>query len=160
MTAAPTAGTAADVSPPAPAEPGRLAGGALGLPSVLFCIVTGAAPLAAMLFNVPVATLGGGIAVQHRMAYQGEYFINRYGKDAAKRTPPVRKMLELDLPVGAGTDATRVASYNPWISLYWLTTGKTVGGLSMYGNDNILSREQALRVYSEGSSWFSNESGK
>ena len=62
MTAAPTAGTAADVSPPAPAEPGRLAGGALGLPSVLFCIVTGAAPLAAMLFNVPVATLGGGYA--------------------------------------------------------------------------------------------------
>ena len=34
----------------------------LGLPSVLFCIVTGAAPLAAMLFNVPVATLGGGYA--------------------------------------------------------------------------------------------------
>ncbi len=37
---------------------GALAGGVLGLPSVLFCIVTGAAPLAAMLFNVPVAVLG------------------------------------------------------------------------------------------------------
>ena len=62
MTVAPTAGTAAGVSPSSPAEPGRLAGGALGLPSVLFCIVTGAAPLAAMLFNVPLATLGGGYA--------------------------------------------------------------------------------------------------
>jgi len=63
-----------------------------------------------------VKALGGGIAIQHRMAYQGEYFIDRYGKEAAERTPPVRKMLELGIPVGAGTDATRVASYNPWVS--------------------------------------------
>ncbi|MEA2179123.1 MAG: hypothetical protein QOG77_2420, partial [Solirubrobacteraceae bacterium] len=41
---------------------GRLAQNALGLPGVLFCIVTGAAPIAAMLFNVPVAVLGGGFA--------------------------------------------------------------------------------------------------
>lgn len=41
---------------------GRLASNALGLPSVLFCIVTGAAPLTAMLFNVPVAVQGGGYA--------------------------------------------------------------------------------------------------
>jgi amino acid transporter len=56
----PTAGPAAGAPLPEPARPGQLAGGALGLPSVLFCIVTGAAPLAAMLFNVPLATLGGG----------------------------------------------------------------------------------------------------
>lgn len=107
-----------------------------------------------------VKALGGGIAVQHRMAYQGEYFIDRYGKNAAERTPPVRKMLELGIPVGAGTDATRVASYNPWVSLYWLTTGKTVGGVSMYPETHCLSREEALRLYTQGSSWFSSESGK
>ena len=76
-----------------------------------------------------VKALGGGIAIQHRMAYQGEYFMDRYGKKAAERTPPVRRMLDLGIPVGAGTDATRVASYNPWVSLYWLVTGKTVGGV-------------------------------
>jgi len=107
-----------------------------------------------------VRALGGGIAVQHRMAYQGEYFIDRYGKKAAERTPPVRKMLELGIPVGAGTDATRVASYNPWVSLYWLVTGKTVGGASLYPERNCLSREEALRLYTQGSSWFSSESGK
>jgi predicted amidohydrolase YtcJ len=107
-----------------------------------------------------VKALGGGIAVQHRMAYQGEYFMDRYGKQAAERTPPVRKILELGIPVGAGTDATRVASYNPWVSLYWLTTGKTVGGVSMYPDKNCLSREEALRLYTQGSSWFSSESGK
>jgi hypothetical protein len=69
-------------------------------------------------------------------------------------------MLELGIPVGAGTDATRVASYNPWVSLYWLTTGKTVGGAAMYPGANCLSREEALRLYTQGSSWFSSESGK
>jgi len=107
-----------------------------------------------------VKALGGGIAIQHRMAYQGEYFIERYGKKAAERTPPLRRMLELGIPVGAGTDATRVASYNPWVSLYWLVTGKTVGGVPMYPDKNRLSREEALRLYTQGSSWFSGESGK
>ena len=72
----------------------------------------------------------------------------------------MRRMLELGVPVGAGTDATRVASYNPWVSLYWLVTGKTVGGSSMYPDKNRLSREEALRLYTQGSSWFSSESGK
>jgi predicted amidohydrolase YtcJ len=107
-----------------------------------------------------VKALGGGIAIQHRMAFQGEYFVDRYGKEKAAATPPVRKMLELGIPVGAGTDATRVANYNPWASLYWLVTGKTVGGLSLYPEKNRLSREEALRLYTQGSSWFSGENGK
>jgi amino acid transporter len=41
---------------------GKLAGNAVGLPSVLFMIVTGAAPITAMLFNVPVAVSGAGSA--------------------------------------------------------------------------------------------------
>lgn len=64
-----------------------------------------------------VAAMGGGIAVQHRMAFQGEYFADRYGAQAAEATPPITRLLEAGLPVGAGTDATRVASYNPWTSL-------------------------------------------
>jgi hypothetical protein len=66
-------------------------------------------------------------------------------------------MLEMGLPVGAGTDGTRVASYNPWVALYWLTTGKTVGDTPLYGESNLLSREEALRLYTQGSSWFSSE---
>jgi predicted amidohydrolase YtcJ len=52
-----------------------------------------------------IKALGGGIAIQHRMAYQGEYFMDRYGRKAAELTPPIRKMLNLGIPVGAGTDA-------------------------------------------------------
>ena len=104
--------------------------------------------------------LGGGIAVQNRMAFQGEYFVERYGPQQAKRTPPIRRMLEMGVPVGAGTDATRVSSYNPYLSLYWLITGKTVGGLSLYPEENRLDREEALKLYTMGSSWFSTEDGK
>ena len=68
--------------------------------------------------------LGGGIAVQHRMAYQGEDFAKRYGKEMTAEAPPIRRILAAGVPLGAGTDATRVASYNPWVSLYWLVTGK------------------------------------
>jgi len=104
-----------------------------------------------------IKALGGGIAVQHRMAFQGEYFIDRYGEAAAEETPPIRRMLEAGVPVGAGTDATRVASYNPWVSLYWLVTGNTLGGHRLYRPDNRLDRSEALRLWTEGSAWFSGE---
>jgi predicted amidohydrolase YtcJ len=104
-----------------------------------------------------VKALGGGIAIQDRMAFQGEYFVNRYGKQQAARTPPIRRMLEMGVPVGAGTDATRVSSYNPFVALYWLITGKTVGGTALYPENNRLNRTEALRLYTVGSSWFSSE---
>ena len=91
------------------------------------------------------------------MAYQGEAFVERYGAEAAGRTPPIRRMLDAGVPVGAGTDATRVASYNPWVALYWLSTGRTLGGLQLYGDDNRLEREEALRLWTHGSAWFSSE---
>jgi predicted amidohydrolase YtcJ len=106
-----------------------------------------------------VRQLGGGIAIQHRMAFQGEHFIERYGPTAAENVPPISRMLEMGVPVGAGTDATRVASYNPFVSLYWLVTGKTVGGTTLYPETNRLDRMEALRLWTVGSAWFSGDSG-
>jgi predicted amidohydrolase YtcJ len=106
-----------------------------------------------------IARLGGGIAVQHRMAYQGEYFVERYGAEAAEATPPIARILAHGVRTSAGTDATRVASYNPWVSLAWLITGQTVGGMRMYPAQNCLSREAALRMWTENVAWFSNEEG-
>ncbi|WP_313517209.1 amidohydrolase [Pseudomonas sp.] len=105
-----------------------------------------------------VKALGGGIAIQDRMAFQGEYFVDRYGKQAAESTPPIKRMLAEGVPVGAGTDATRVSSYNPWTSLYWLVSGRTVGGLALY--EEGLPRETALQLFTQGSAWFSSEQGK
>jgi len=83
--------------------------------------------------------------------------IGRYRAEAAVAAPPVRKMLDMGIPVGAGTDGTRVSSYNPWVSLYWLVSGKTVGGLQPWDDANKLTHEEALCIFTSGSAWFSQE---
>jgi predicted amidohydrolase YtcJ len=107
-----------------------------------------------------IARLGGGIAIQDRMAFAGEHFIARYGAEAAARTPPIPEMLTAGLPVGAGTDATRVSSYNPWVSLAWLVTGCTVGGTRLQPPERCLDRVDALRAYTQGSAWFSGDEAR
>lgn len=104
-----------------------------------------------------IKAMGGGIAIQNRMAFAGEYFVDRYGKDAASHAPPIRKMLAMGIPVGVGTDGTRVSSYNPWPALYWLVSGRTIGGTQLFADDNRLSREEALRLFTVGSAWFTQE---
>ena len=104
-----------------------------------------------------IKALNGGIAIQARMAYAGEFFVERYGAEKAQAAPPVKQMMEMGLPVGAGTDGTRVASYNPWPALYWLVSGKTVGGLTLSSDENKLSRTEALHLYTKGSAWVSQE---
>jgi predicted amidohydrolase YtcJ len=106
-----------------------------------------------------IAKLGGGIAIQHRMAFQGEDFIARYGAQAAAQSPPFQRMLSMGVHVGAGTDATRVASYDPWTVLYWLTSGRTVAGTALYPRERCLSRLSALDLYTRANTWFSNEQG-
>jgi predicted amidohydrolase YtcJ len=104
-----------------------------------------------------IKAMRGCIAVQDRMAFAGEIFAERYGSEAASHAPPLRAIIRAGIPLGAGTDATRVSSHNPWISLYWMVTGKTVGGTQLASADNRLSREEALRLYTLGSAWLSGD---
>jgi len=104
-----------------------------------------------------IKALGGGIAIQDRMAFAGELFAKRYGDEAAAEAPPLRAMLDAGIPVGAGTDATRVSSHNPWVSLAWMVTGRTVGGTPLLSERNRLTRDEALRLYTVGSAWFSGD---
>jgi len=107
-----------------------------------------------------IAALGGGINLQNRIQFQAEDFISQYGAEALKKTPNFRFILDLGVPVGAGTDATRVTSYNPWYSIQWLSTGLSRGGLRMYDDDNLLTREEALRLWTTGSAWFTGDAGR
>jgi len=104
-----------------------------------------------------IRALEGGIAVQHRMAFQGEHFADRYGAERAAQAPPIRRMLQAGVPVGAGTDATRVATYNPFVSLYWLVSGRTLGGARIAADANRMDRLEALELWTHGSAWFSSE---
>ena len=103
-----------------------------------------------------VKALGGGIAVQDRMYFQGELYWKQYGAQT-RQMPPIKKMLEMKIPVGLGTDGTRVSSYGPWPSIYWAVTGKTAGGLQVWQYQDVLSRYQALKLMTQGSAWMSGE---
>jgi predicted amidohydrolase YtcJ len=63
-----------------------------------------------------IGEFGGALSVQNRMMFQGRAFVDRYGAEQAAAAPPIKKMLDRGLLVAAGTDATRVSSYNPWLS--------------------------------------------
>ncbi|SHN09009.1 hypothetical protein SAMN05192549_104255 [Duganella sacchari] len=103
-----------------------------------------------------VKALGGGIAVQDRMYFQGELYWKQYGAQS-RQMPPIQKMLAMKIPVGLGTDGTRVSSYGPWPSIYWAVTGKTAGGLQIWRDQDVLSRYQALKLMTQGSAWMSGE---
>lgn len=104
-----------------------------------------------------IKALGGGMAMQARMTYAAEYFLERYGEAATRRAPPFRDVINAGLPLGLGSDATRVASYNPWWVLYWAITGRSAGHTLLHGPEHMMSREEALFYMTAGSAWFSQE---
>ncbi|MGW1030517.1 amidohydrolase [Streptomyces sp. NPDC002577] len=104
-----------------------------------------------------IAALGGAMSVQNRLSFQGEAFVRRYGPGAAADAPPIRAMLERGLTVGAGTDATRVSTYNPWIALHWLVTGRTVGDLVVRPPHNRVDRRTALAMFTEAGAALTGE---
>ncbi|MEV0126211.1 amidohydrolase [Streptomyces sp. NPDC050703] len=104
-----------------------------------------------------IVALGGAMSVQNRLSFQGEAFVRRYGIGAAADAPPVRAMLGRGLTVGAGTDATRVSSYNPWLALHWLVTGRTVGDLTIHPPHNRVDRETALEMFTTAGAALTGE---
>ena len=107
-----------------------------------------------------LAALGGSIDIQNRMSLDGEAFLKKYGAQAAADAPPIARIREMGIPLACGTDANRATSYNPWIGLHWLVTGKTLGGAKLQGDKNLLDRTEALRLYTSGGAWVSGEEGK
>ncbi len=107
-----------------------------------------------------IKALGGGITVQDLFVYYGEDIVHNWPEDLARKANPMKTMLAMGLPVGGGTDATRVGPYNPFVSLWSIVTGKTVAGHVVRGPQENLSRLQALRVYTLGSAWFNMDEDK
>jgi predicted amidohydrolase YtcJ len=104
--------------------------------------------------------LGVGWLMQNAMFFQGEAFLKARGNDVMRLTPPIMTALKLGLSIGGGTDAHRVMSYNPFVSLQWMVDGKTVGGTLTRDEEQLPSREEALRLYTLGSTWFTHDDAK
>ncbi len=101
--------------------------------------------------------IGVGWLVQNAFYFRGEAFLRQRGADAARFAPPVVSALRLNLPVGGGTDAHRVMGPNPFVSLQWMLDGKTLSGIAMRDATELPTRIEALKLYTQGSAWFSFE---
>lgn len=97
--------------------------------------------------------LGVGWLMQNGLYFAAPSFLAARGS-AINRAPPIRSAMRLGLHIGGGTDANRVMSYNPFVSLKWMTDGRTVDGMTTRGTSELVSREEALRFYTKGSAWF------
>ena len=102
-------------------------------------------------------SMGMGWLVQNAFYFRGEAFLGQRGVDAARLVPPLASALRLKLPVGGGTDAHRVMGPNPFVSLQWMLDGKTISGVAMRAPEELPTRIEALRLYTQGSAWFSFE---
>lgn len=103
-----------------------------------------------------VKALGGGIALDTKMALHGDGFIKTHGRDKALRTPRLRQLVDSGIPLAMTTDAFRAASFNPWVGISWMVTGKSVSGTEVLARDNRLSRAEALGLFTRGAAWFMN----
>jgi hypothetical protein len=104
-----------------------------------------------------IRELGVGLTIQNGMAFRGHDSIASWGEERVRRSPPLRTMLDLGIPLGAGTDGTVVSSYNPWACIWWMVSGENRDGSPARVEEQRLTRDEALRLYTRGSAWFSFE---
>ncbi|MEU6611638.1 amidohydrolase [Streptomyces shenzhenensis] len=101
-----------------------------------------------------IREFGFGITVQHWMSTGAADLAARLGVEQVSQQPKLRTMLDLGLPLGAGTDAMVAAPANPWQALHWLVTGINGGRGPSRTREQLLTREEALRAYTAGSAWI------
>jgi predicted amidohydrolase YtcJ len=77
----------------------------------------------------------------------------------ASAGPPYRTILDSGVKVGAGSDSAQISTLNPWLMLYYMTTGKNSSGV-LINAGQTLTREEAMRLYTRENGWFSKEEDK
>ncbi|KRR16500.1 amidohydrolase [Bradyrhizobium lablabi] len=98
--------------------------------------------------------------VQDGLYFGGERLQKEVGAEQARMMPRIATAMKLGLVVGAGTDAHRVSSYNPFVSLQWYLDGTTIGGTKTRGDEEAPSRRQALEMYTRNSAFMANDDDK
>ena len=66
----------------------------------------------------------------------------------------LRTLVDSGVPLAMTTDAFRASTFNPWIGISWMTTGKSVSGSRILAPDNVLTRAEALALFTTGAAWF------
>ena len=95
--------------------------------------------------------------VQDGLYFGGERLQQEVGAERARDMPRIATALKLGLVVAGGTDAHRVSSYNPFVSLQWYLDGTTIGGVTTRGEAEAPSRRQALEMYTKSPAFMAND---
>jgi predicted amidohydrolase YtcJ len=103
-----------------------------------------------------VKALGGGVALDTKMALHGDGFIKTHGREKALLTPRLRQLVDSGIPLAMTTDAYRAATFNPWVGISWMVSGKSVSGSEVLAKDNRLTRAEALGMFTRRPAWFMN----
>jgi predicted amidohydrolase YtcJ len=107
-----------------------------------------------------IRALGVGWLMQDGLYFAAPSYIIERGEAQMQRSPPIVSARQLGIVVGGGTDANRVMVENPFVSLRWMLDGLTVDGVVTREKVEIPSREEALRIYTEGSAWFAHDENR
>ena len=79
------------------------------------------------------------------------------GASFVRARPPLRLIADSGLTWGLGTDGTKAAQLNPFITLWWAVTGRGLGG--EVAIDSTLSREEALIAHTRSNAWLMFQEG-
>jgi predicted amidohydrolase YtcJ len=66
---------------------------------------------------------------------------------------PFRTIVDHGIQVGIHGDGVHIAPLNPWLHIYFATTGVNSFGDRVNGDQQI-TRQEALRLFTRGNSWF------
>jgi predicted amidohydrolase YtcJ len=95
-----------------------------------------------------------GWLAQNALYFQANNFADKYGVEALTVSPRLRQAINLNIPVGLGTDAHRVMDFNPFVAIEWLITGKGIDGRNGRQSSQLLNVSEALDLYTKGSAYF------
>src|SRR5690606_30157626 len=74
---------------------------------------------------------------------------------AAPVGPLFAQMVGSGIRLGLHEDGVHIAPHNPWYALHYATTGLNVLGVQI-NQDQQISRQQALHLYTVGNAWYLN----
>lgn len=98
--------------------------------------------------------LGLGWLTQNALYFAAPAFIRQMSATRRASAPPIVSAIRSGVKVAAGTDATRVMSLNPFAAMQWMLDGRTVDGQETRGASETPTREEALRLWTEGGAYF------
>jgi predicted amidohydrolase YtcJ len=101
-----------------------------------------------------------GICLLPRLAFTGEARLESGGARALEHAPALAALADSGLRIAAGSGDPRIGSYNPWLTYWWLISGRALSGAQLRSREDLMTRERALRALGTDAAWFAQLDGQ